>query len=851
MPERKVEVKIVGLDQASGAFASAGSALDRFGQKATDTNAKLAALASKLGSIGQRMTIGLTLPLTAAAVSMTKLAMDAVEAENLFEVALGDQAQAARKWSDDLSKSLGLNAVQVRRNLGTWYLMFDAMKMGEDTALAMSERLTQLAEDMTSLYNIQGGSAQAFEQLRAAMSGEAEVLRRYGIQINDETLKQEALNRGLIRQGQELNAQQKVLMRYQLILEQTSKAQGDLARTIESPTNQLRQLENRVTSLSIKMGARLLDTVAPAIRTVNGLIGQMETAWDQMGDAGQSAILTLGALLGAAGPLAMGLGLIISQAAKARAALAMLALGGPYAAAAAAIAIPVLSLPAGLEKIKRLSYEDAQLLAEGNLPLSKEEYERQQRETLGLPTRTPSLAEINRMSAAEAQQAFDLGAAFRKAGQEQAKSPADLLKEAGIGAEDYIKALVEADPAARALTADTEALRLRLVGLQDVQDGASYAIDAAQESYRRAQERVSDLSDALSEAKQRLEDLARPRLVGMEAWEEKIFQAEQAVERAELARLQLMQRGGTHRQLDASNKAVEAASRQLEIFRKEYDLAYAQQLRNLDKLAKPPVKEITYEEAVKQIGATKKEIATLTKQLENAKAAADAQEQRLRDLEAANKGMGQAVQEAQRQLALQEERQEKVNKALSDAYTWLMVDRDKWRGLGDEGIKAADKMDAAVNEMIDAMRKQAEMDAEAANKALDKVLAKYEELKRAGLLDIYQAMTSFGGGGTGAKHLEARQSGGEVLPGQGYWVGERGPEPFFPRVPGLILPHGAPVGGNSVTVQFNAPLIGTAEISEKVDLDYVLGRIAQWMQHDLELAIGQGARSPVGLTPRM
>jgi tape measure domain-containing protein len=98
--------------------------------------------------------------------------------------------------------------------------------------------------------------------------------------------------------------------------------------------------------------------------------------------------------------------------------------------------------------------------------------------------------------------------------------------------------------------------------------------------------------------------------------------------------------------------------------------------------------------------------------------------------------------------------------------------------------------------------------------------------------------------------VDWQAEGGPVLAGRTYGVGERGPELFIPSVPGIILPHNTPVGGG-VTVQFAGPLIGTAQISKEVDLDVVMQRLAQWVNRDLGMAIRQGARSPVGLTPRM
>ena len=104
-----------------------------------------------------------------------EMANDVVESESLFAVSMKGMADEARKWSDDLSDSLGLNAYGLRKNVGIFNTMFRSMGLGEQEAYNMSTGLTELAEDMASFYNID--SEEAFTKLRAGITGETEPLR--------------------------------------------------------------------------------------------------------------------------------------------------------------------------------------------------------------------------------------------------------------------------------------------------------------------------------------------------------------------------------------------------------------------------------------------------------------------------------------------------------------------------------------------------------------------------------------------------------------------------------------------------------------------------------------------------
>lgn len=183
------------------------------------------------------------------------MANDVVESEQLFEVSMGNMEASARAWSESLSASLGLNAYDLRKNVGMLNVMFGSMGLGEQEAYDMSTSMVQLANDMASFYNLD--TEEAFTKLRAGITGETEPLKRLGILVDEQTVAQYALKSGISKTGKELTQQQKLQARYGAIMEQTAKAQGDLARTMDSPTNQLRRLNAEFDMAKIALGQAL------------------------------------------------------------------------------------------------------------------------------------------------------------------------------------------------------------------------------------------------------------------------------------------------------------------------------------------------------------------------------------------------------------------------------------------------------------------------------------------------------------------------------------------------------------------------------------------------------------------
>ncbi len=184
-----------------------------------------------------------------------QMANDAVESEQLFSVSMGNMEASARAWSESLSASLGLNAYEVRKNVGMLNVMFGSMGLGEQEAYNMATGMTELANDMASFYNL--STDEAFDKLRAGITGETEPLKRLGILVDENTIKQYAMKNGISKTGKELTQQQKLQARYGAIMEQTAKAQGDLARTMDSPTNQLRKLNAQFDMAKIALGQAL------------------------------------------------------------------------------------------------------------------------------------------------------------------------------------------------------------------------------------------------------------------------------------------------------------------------------------------------------------------------------------------------------------------------------------------------------------------------------------------------------------------------------------------------------------------------------------------------------------------
>ncbi|OPX88123.1 MAG: hypothetical protein A4E53_02140 [Pelotomaculum sp. PtaB.Bin104] len=208
-------------------------------------------------------------------------------------------AEDARKWSIALSKSLGLNQYELRKNLGMFNVMFGSMGFNEKASYAMAKGLTQLANDMASFYNLK--PVEAFDKLKSGITGETEPLKALGILVMEEQVKQYAYQNSIAKTGAELTEGQKVLARYGLIMKQTSKAQGDLARTIDSPANKARIARAKYEEMSVTLGTKML----PVFEKVVTVLSKVMDFINKLPDGMQIGIIAALALAWAMGPLVL------------------------------------------------------------------------------------------------------------------------------------------------------------------------------------------------------------------------------------------------------------------------------------------------------------------------------------------------------------------------------------------------------------------------------------------------------------------------------------------------------------------------------------------------------------------
>ncbi len=231
--------------------------LRNVGKTATTTGATFSVLRSKmlLASFGASL-------FSASILRLTNMAGDAAEQMSKAQVVFGDSFGNMTKWANEFSDSVNRSKYQMIEFAASVQDILVPMGMARFNAAELSKEIVELAVDVGSFSN--QAPANVMRDFNSALVGNHETVRKYGIVISEARMKNTALRKGIIKSGETLTDQQKILARLAIIQADSADAMGDAARTADSYANVLEGLRAQAEETAITWGQMLL----PVVKTI-------------------------------------------------------------------------------------------------------------------------------------------------------------------------------------------------------------------------------------------------------------------------------------------------------------------------------------------------------------------------------------------------------------------------------------------------------------------------------------------------------------------------------------------------------------------------------------------------------
>ena len=245
-----------------------GEEIKNIGNEAEKTNKKLSSAFDKTKFVG------FVIALKKAATVMTELISKSssyLENINLYQVAFNGAYQEADRFVNKITEMYGLDESWAVKTVGIFRQLANAMGMATEQANELSYLMTQMSVDISSLYNVD--ISRASQVLQSALAGQTRPIRSVtGADITMNTLQQTLNQLGIDRAINSLSFAEKRMVIIISLVQQLQQATNDFGRTLESPANQMRILNEQWQRLTRAVGNVFLPLLSKILPYLNAIL---------------------------------------------------------------------------------------------------------------------------------------------------------------------------------------------------------------------------------------------------------------------------------------------------------------------------------------------------------------------------------------------------------------------------------------------------------------------------------------------------------------------------------------------------------------------------------------------------
>jgi len=226
----------------------------------------------------------------------TAAASDLEETTAKFYTVFERQERKADEFTKVLTAGYAMSTRESRKFLGEMQDLLVPMGMNSAEAANLSFEIVKLPADLGSFNNLP--TAQVMGDIQSALVGNYETMKKYGVVLNATIVQEKALEMGLAETKKELDASDKAFAAYKLIIEGSTFAMGDMARTADGYANTLKK--NKATiedfwghlgALSIPIAAWGIEQLTTAVEFYADKLGLTMTGFREEHNATYTGLI--------------------------------------------------------------------------------------------------------------------------------------------------------------------------------------------------------------------------------------------------------------------------------------------------------------------------------------------------------------------------------------------------------------------------------------------------------------------------------------------------------------------------------------------------------------------------------
>lgn len=272
--------------------------------KIADFGTKMQNIGQSMMAVGQKLTMSLTLPIAAIGTAAVKLGSDLNESANKVDVVFGNMSQSVKDFAATSTEMYAISEGKALAMAGDYGALAKSMGFSEREAANLSTEMVALAGDMASFHN--KSIDVAANSLKGVFTGETEALKGLNVVMTQSVLEEYAAKQGKVYD--QMSQSEKVLTRYNYLLENQSDAIGDSGRTMGEFAGSTRQLKAALEDA----GAALGEAIIPIIKPMIQILTKLATAFANLPAPVQTVIAAILLLVAAIGPAILIIGTLMS-----------------------------------------------------------------------------------------------------------------------------------------------------------------------------------------------------------------------------------------------------------------------------------------------------------------------------------------------------------------------------------------------------------------------------------------------------------------------------------------------------------------------------------------------------------
>lgn len=262
-------------------------------------------MSKKLKDTGKDLSLKVTAPIMAAGAAAFKMGGDYEQALGKMNDVFGENNKAVKDWLNTSMESFGLSKLSAAEMIADFGALFDNFGFKIEETTKMSQSLVERVRDLGARYN--KSSEETANALNAIFTGQTEPLRKFGVVLNQASLQEYAYAQGVRKKISEMTEAEKVQLRYNFVMAQTSTALGYFKKEHNTASAQLENFREIVKEIGVTFGEVIIPVFSPILNGINNILKYV-TGLDQ---GTRKFIVTIALMAASIGPLLVGAAKVI------------------------------------------------------------------------------------------------------------------------------------------------------------------------------------------------------------------------------------------------------------------------------------------------------------------------------------------------------------------------------------------------------------------------------------------------------------------------------------------------------------------------------------------------------------